>query len=248
MEALEEIARLLRESSFAVALTGAGISTASGIPDFRSPNTGLWTKVDPMKAASIEAFLEDPVEFWSFYRHRLGSLDSAEPNPAHYALARLERAGYIKAVITQNIDRLHRRAGSQQIAEVHGSIDRAVCLSCGRTYPHERMVEALRQPDGVPRCDCGRVLKPGVIFFGEALPEDQYGLAVSWAQRADVMLVAGSSLVVWPVAGLPEITLRSGGKLVILTASETPYDTKAHVKDPRPLEEILPQLADMLNA
>lgn len=248
MDTLQQIAEILRGSSFAVALTGAGISTASGIPDFRSPNTGLWSKVDPMKAASIDAFLDDPEEFWSFYRHRLGALDSAEPNPAHYALARLERAGFVKALITQNIDRLHRRAGSTTIAEVHGSIDSAVCLTCGRRYPHARMADALKDPQGIPRCDCGRVLKPGVIFFGEALPDDQYGLAVSWAQRADVMLVAGSSLVVWPVAGLPEITVRSGGKLIILTASETPYDHRAVIRDGRPLEEILPRLADLLEA
>ncbi len=248
MDNLDHIAELLREASYAVALTGAGISTASGIPDFRSPNTGLWSKVDPMKAASIDAFLEDPVQFWSFYRHRLGALDSAEPNPAHHALAAMEQSGHLKALITQNIDRLHRRAGSTTIAEVHGSIDTAVCLGCGRRYPHSHMVEALADPEGVPRCDCGRVLKPGVIFFGEALPEDQYGMAVGWAQRADVMLVAGSSLVVWPVAGLPEITVRSGGKLIILTASETPFDHRAVIRDSRPLEEILPQLVARLDA
>lgn len=248
MDAIEQVADLLRGASFPVCLTGAGISTASGIPDFRSPDTGLWTKVDPMKAASIDAFLDDPVEFWSFYRHRLGALDTAQPNPAHYALARMEKADHLKALITQNIDRLHKRAGSSAIAEVHGSIDSAVCLTCGRQYPHARMAEALVDPNGLPRCDCGRILKPGVIFFGEALPEEQYALSVSWAQRADLMLVAGSSLAVWPVAGLPDITLRTGGKLVILTASETPYDERAAVVDPRPLEEILPHLADMLQA
>lgn len=248
MDPIQQIAELLKASSFTVALTGAGISTASGIPDFRSPNTGLWTKVDPMKAASIEAFLEDPVQFWSFYRHRLGDLDSAQPNPAHFALARLEEAGFVKALVTQNIDRLHRRAGSKNIAEVHGSIDSGVCLSCGKRYPHSHMAEAVALPDGVPLCTCGHIIKPGVIFFGEALPEEAYGLAVSWAQRADLMLVAGSSLVVWPVAGLPEITVRSGGKLVILTASETPYDSQATVLDASPLEESLPRLAELLGA
>lgn len=248
MDAIEHIADLLREASFAVALTGAGSSTGSGIPDFRSPTTGLWTKVDPMKAASIDAFLEDPVEFWAFYRHRLGSLDSASPNPAHHALARLEKAGFIKALVTQNIDRLHRRAGSKNIAEVHGSIETGVCLSCGRKYPHSYMVEALAEPEGVPRCVCGRVIKPGVIFFGESLPEEEYGLAVTWSQRADLMVVAGSSLVVWPVAGLPGVTLRSGGKLVIMTASETPYDDQATVRDGGRIEETLPRLADLLGA
>jgi NAD-dependent deacetylase len=248
MDSVEQIAALLREARFPVALTGAGISTASGIPDFRTPGTGLWSKVDPAEVASIDAFMTDAVRFWSFYRHRIGSLTAVEPNPAHYALARLEKAGFVKALITQNIDRLHRKAGSSAMVEVHGSIDFCVCLDCGNRYGHDRMEDALVDPEGIPTCDCGRILKPGVVFFGEMLPDDAYGQAVSWAQAADVMLVAGSSLQVWPVAGLPDLTLRGGGRLIILTASETPFDDRATVVEHGPLEEVLPQVADLLGA
>jgi NAD-dependent deacetylase len=247
VNALEHTAELLRNARFAVALTGAGMSTASGIPDYRTPGTGLWENVDPAEVAHIDSFLRNSERFWSFYKHRMGDLDSAEPNPAHYALAGLEQAGIIKALITQNIDRLHRRAGSRNMAEVHGSIDRGECLRCGRTYPHEVMVEAT-SAGKVPYCDCGYALKPAVVFFGEGLPEEVYSRAVEWAERADVLLVAGSSLQVWPVAGLPRLTLRNGGKLVIFTASETPYNREAAVIERGQLEEVLPRLARLLSA
>ena len=245
MDAIEEIAELLRNARFAVALTGAGVSTASGIPDYRTPRAGLWENVDPMKVAHVDAFLRDPAQFWSFYKHRMGDLDSAEPNPAHYALAQLEEAGYLKGLITQNIDRLHRRAGTKNLAEVHGSIDRGECLRCGRTYPHETMLEATSVGE-VPYCECGYALKPAVVFFGEGLPDDEYGRAQDWAERADVMLAVGSTLQVWPVAGLPQMTLRAGGRLVILTGSETPYDSEATVVERGRLEDVLPRLAGLL--
>jgi NAD-dependent deacetylase len=245
MDAVQEIAELLRNARFAVALTGAGVSTASGIPDYRTPGTGLWENVDPTEVAHVDSFLKDPARFWSFYKHRMGDLDSAAPNPAHFALAQLEEAGYLKALITQNIDRLHRRAGSKNLAEVHGSIDRGECLSCGRTYPHETMLEATSVGE-VPYCECGYALKPAVVFFGEGLPDEDYGRAQDWAERADVMLAVGSTLQVWPVAGLPRMTLRAGGKLVILTGSETPYDSEATVVEHGRLEEVLPRLAALL--
>jgi NAD-dependent deacetylase len=242
---LEEIAALLRNARFAVALTGAGVSTASGIPDYRTPGTGLWENVDPMEVAHIDSFLRDASRFWSFYKYRMGDLDSARPNASHYALAQLEEAGFIKGLITQNIDRLHRRAGSKNLAEVHGSIEQGECLRCGRTYPHEAMVEATSE-GRVPYCECGYALKPAVVFFGETLPEEAYARAGEWARRADVLLVAGSSLQVYPVAGLPQVTLSAGGKLVILTASSTPYDLQATVVERGPLEEVLPRLARLL--
>jgi NAD-dependent deacetylase len=245
MDALEQMAGLLRNARFAVALTGAGVSTASGIPDYRTPGTGLWANVDPMEVAHIDSFLRDPQRFWSFYKQRMGDLDSAEPNAAHYALAQLEAAGYIKGLITQNIDRLHRRAGSKSIAEVHGSIDRGECLQCGRTYPHDFMVEAT-SAGGIPYCECGYPLKPAVVYFGEGLPQEVYSQAQDWAGRADVLLVAGSSLQVWPVAGLPRLTLQNGGRLVILTASETPYDGEAVVIERGLLEEVLPRLVALM--
>lgn len=245
MEALVQIVRLVRGAGCVVALTGAGISTASGIPDFRSRGTGIWQNVDPMEVANIEAFHRDPARFWSFYSGRLGALATADPNPAHEALARLERGGLLQAVITQNIDRLHRRAGSECVAEVHGSIERAECLVCENTYSYARIQEHL-EADSVPSCECGAPLKPGVVLFGEDLPARELIRAQFWAEHADVMLIAGSSLQVWPVAGLPELTLRRGGSLVVLNRTPTPYDDLATVVDRRPLEEVLPELADML--
>jgi NAD-dependent deacetylase len=246
MDALEQTAELLRSARFAVALTGAGVSTASGIPDYRTPGTGLWANVDPTEVAHIDSFLRDAERFWSFYKQRMGDLDSAEPNAAHYALARLENTGHIKGLITQNIDRLHRRAGSKNLAEVHGSVEQGECLRCGRTYPHDFMVEAT-SAGHVPFCECGFPVKPAVVFFGEGLPNEVYSRAEEWASRADVLLVAGSSLQVWPVAGLPRLTLGNGGKLVIFTASPTPYDREAAVIERGLLEEVLPRLVRLMN-
>ena len=246
MTALEQVAGLLREARCAVALTGAGVSTASGIPDFRTPGTGVWASVDPAEVAHIDAFRRDPKHFWSFYADRLGSLSGALPNPAHEALARLEAAGFLQGLITQNIDRLHRRAGSQVVSEVHGSIERAHCLECGVSVTYETLDLRLAASDGVPACDCGAPLKPGVVLFGEDLPARELMRARLWAEQADVMLVAGSSLLVWPVAGLPEITLSRGGALVIFNRAPTPYDESAAVVERGPLEEVLPALADLL--
>ncbi len=245
-ESLERVGRLLEESSFTVVLTGAGISTASGIPDFRTPGTGLWEKADPAKVAALDAFREDAQGFWRFYSQRLRRLGNVEPNPAHVALACLERGGRIHGVITQNIDRLHSRAGSGEVAEVHGSIDRAECLACGDDYPYAKVVNDLSAGIEVPRCDCGEALKPGVTLFGEGLPQDALRLAMGWARKAELMIVAGSSLRVWPVAGLPEMTLNSGGRLAVLNAEATPYDAEAVLVERSRLEDFLPMLADRL--
>jgi NAD-dependent deacetylase len=230
-----------------VALTGAGLSTASGIPDFRTPETGLWSQVDPATVASIEAFRSDPVRFWSFYSARFARLTEAEPNPAHVAFARLESLGYLRGLVTQNIDRLHVKAGSVHVAEVHGSVAEARCLSCGAVHPGSRVLAFLgREPDAVPLCDCGHPLKPGVILFGEDLPREEMDLALDWACRADLMIVAGTSLQVWPVAGLPELTLSSGGSVVILNDSPTPLDERAAVVERGRVEETLPALVRVL--
>ena len=243
---VSRVAALLRDARSVVALTGAGVSTASGIPDFRSPGTGLWATVDPMQVASIEAFRSDPARFWTFYRQRLASLAGVEPNPAHHALARLEEMGVLTALVTQNIDRLHRRAGSRALAEVHGSIDFAVCLVCGARYPHQRMIDDLAGPRGIPTCDCGAHLKPGVILFGEDLPAEEFERAIVWIKQADVLIVAGTSLQVWPVAGLPDVALAAGAQLVILNAMPTSYDADATVVDRGPVEESLPALVELL--
>ena len=225
------LADLIRQADSTVALTGAGISVPSGIPDFRSPGTGLWSKVDPMEVAHIDVFQRDPERFWSFYGHRFQTLESKRPNRAHEVLAELQRAGLLDAVITQNIDRLHGKAGSANVVEVHGSIASSSCLACGASYPLEdvRGRQASAEDD-VPRCDCGEPLKPDVVLFGELLPIEAFARAERLAASADLMLCVGSSLEVYPVAGLPEVTLGSGGKVAVITQGSTPFDAVAAVR------------------
>jgi NAD-dependent deacetylase len=226
----ERLADLIRRSSGTIALTGAGISVPSGIPDFRSPGEGIWEKVNPMEVAHIEAFRHDPARFWGFYRERLQMLGDKQPNGAHEALADLERRGLLEGVITQNIDTLHTKAGSERVIEVHGSIRTASCQGCGHRFPMED-VEALFGEDGAAICsECGGHVKPDVVLFGELLPADAMAEAESLAMRADLMLCVGSSLEVFPVAGLPSMTLRSGGGLAVITIGPTPFDALAVVR------------------
>jgi NAD-dependent deacetylase len=225
------LAELLGEAERAVVLTGAGISVPSGIPDFRTPGKGLWEKVNPMEVAHIDAFRRDPDRFWSFYSQRFTSLMDVQPNAAHEAVAELERRGHIRGVITQNIDRLHRVAGTRRLVEVHGSIDSSVCLECGGEVPLERVIELLASGAGTPECAaCIAPLKPSVVLFGELLPDQPMAEAHALAEEADLMLCIGSSLEVFPVAGLPGLTLRSGGRLALVTQGPTPYDGDAELK------------------
>jgi NAD-dependent deacetylase len=228
--ARERAAALLRDARRAVVLTGAGISVPSGIPDFRSPGTGLWANVDPMEVAHIDAWRRDPDRFWSFYGQRFASLTDKRPNEAHHALAELERRGLVRGVITQNIDRLHRLAGTRRLVEIHGSIDWSVCLECNGRVPLDLVAELLQAAAGAPTCPtCGVALKPDVVLFGELLPERALAEAQELALEADLMLCVGSSLEVYPVAGLPAITLGAGGRLVLVTQGATPYDDDASV-------------------
>ena len=202
MEPVAALARLVRTRQPCVVLTGAGVSTESGIPDFRS-RTGIWADVDPFEVASLEAFRRDPERVWDFYATRFETLLAAEPNAAHLAIAELERRGLVQAVITQNIDTLHERAGSVDVAEVHGSIRRAVCLRCPGS---ELLAGVLAQLEvrRAPLCPaCGAILKPDVVLFGELLPATAIDRATTLARAAGLLLVVGSSLEVWPVAGLP---------------------------------------------
>jgi NAD-dependent deacetylase len=225
------VAELLERSERAVVLTGAGVSVPSGIPDFRTPGKGIWEKVDPMKVAHIDAFRSDPDRFWHFYGNRFATLDDRQPNAAHEAIAELERRGLIRGVITQNIDRLHRRAGSDNVIEVHGSIEWSVCLECGARVGIERVLEQLRGGVGTPECEaCVTPLKPDVVLFGELLPEEAMSDAFSLASEADLMLAVGSSLEVYPVASLPGVTIENGGRLALVTQGPTPYDGDAEVK------------------
>lgn len=227
---MERLAELLGQSRRAVALTGAGVSVPSGIPDFRTPETGLWAKVDPMEVAHISVFERDPERFWSYYRPRFQALGDKEPNRAHGALAELERRGLIEGVITQNIDRLHRAAGSENVIEVHGSIETSSCLECGTAFDLDE-VEGIFDARGVAICsECGGPVKPDVVLFGEFLPEEAMARATELAEEADLMLCVGSSLAVHPVAGLPQLTLGRGGALAIVTKGATPYDRDAELK------------------
>jgi NAD-dependent deacetylase len=220
------LVRLVRERQPCVVLTGAGISTESGIPDFRSP-TGIWARYDPMEYASIDAFLSDPAKVWDFYAKRLDVLADAQPNDGHRALAELEDRGWVGAVITQNIDLLHERAGSRALVEVHGSVRTSSCLDCGEVVPLAEVVRLLAAA-AAPACPrCGRILKPDVVMFGEYLPPDGIARATRLAAEAPLLLVVGSSLEVHPVAGLPLETLAAGGSLAIVNRGPTPLDARA---------------------
>jgi NAD-dependent deacetylase len=221
---------LIRESRCTVALTGAGISVPSGIPDFRTPGEGIWEKVDPMEVAHIDGFRRDPARFWGFYRQRLQMLGDKEPNGAHEVLAELERRELLEAVITQNIDTLHTKSGSERVIEVHGSIRTSSCQSCGAEF-ETKDIEALFNEDGAAVCsNCGGPVKPDVVLFGELLPAQAMAEAEALAERADLMLCGGSSLEVFPVAGLPSVTLRNGGGLAVITIGPTPFDSTAAIR------------------
>jgi NAD-dependent deacetylase len=229
--AVERLAELVRGARSVVALTGAGISVPSGIPDFRSPQTGLWENVDPMEVAHIDVFHADPARFWAFYAQRFHTLDGKEPNGAHHALVELERRGRLDAVITQNIDRLHRKAGTRELIEVHGSIATSSCLICGdRRELDEVRARLETSADGVPRCNAGHPLKPDVVLFGELLPAQAIERAFALAAQADVLLCIGTSLEVHPVAQLPSITWQGGGEVAIITKGPTPFDERAAVR------------------
>jgi NAD-dependent deacetylase len=239
------LAALVRERQPCVVLTGAGISTESGIPDFRSP-TGIWAEYDPIEYATIGAFRRDPVKVWEFYALRFEALVRAEPNAGHLALAQLERRRLVEAVVTQNIDGLHQRAGSRHVVEVHGSIRTASCLTCGERVPLEDVVAALEDAPA-PLCPrCGDVVKPDVVMFGELLPEAAIDAAVELAQRAGLLLVVGSTLEVYPVAGLPEETVSAGGQLAIVNRGATPFDQLSSVRIEGGAGETLAALAQEL--
>jgi NAD-dependent protein deacetylase/lipoamidase len=238
---VERVTELVRERQPCVVLTGAGVSTESGIPDFRSP-TGIWASYDPTEYASIEAFHSDPVKVWDFYGRRLSMLATAEPNAAHHALAALERGGWVTAVVTQNIDMLHERAGSQTVIEMHGSIRTSSCLQC---YTRVRLEDLIHMLDdtSAPACPtCGSILKPDVVMFGEMLPRAATDCAQELARGAALMLVVGSSLEVWPVAGLP----LEAAAFAVINRGPTALDGDAVLKIDAPAGETLAAVAEFL--
>ncbi len=245
---IDKAVQILQDAKHAVAFTGAGISTPSGIPDFRSAGSGLWDKVDPMEVASIFAFREKPERFYEWIRPLASLLHDAEPNPAHIALAELERAGIMQLVITQNIDGLHQRAGSSEVAEVHGHMREATCMRCfQRVHSEEFMSEVIA--DGVvPHCpECDGILKPNVILFGEQLPALAIQTSTQAARQCDVMLVAGSSLEVTPVCDLPQLACQNGAKIIIINYSSTYIDSAADVVIHEDVAEVLPEIVSKLH-
>jgi len=247
---IERAAALLREDAHNVVLTGAGISTPSGIPDFRSPYSGVWAHYDPMEVATIAAFRRHPERFYKWL-HDLGSMvnGKARPNPAHYALARLQKAGLIQQVITQNIDGLHQAAGSIDVIELHGHLRTATCQQCGLQVDAAPLLDAIRHNKPVPRCPkCGGILKLDVILFGEMLPFELVTRAQELALHCHTMLVVGSSLEVMPAADLPALAVRRGGHVVIINFTATPYDHLADVIIHADVEKAVPMLADVAGA
>ena len=225
---MEELAGRIREANSVAVLTGAGISTPSGIPDFRSPGTGMWANVNPMAVAHIDVLRDQPETFWAFYAERFASLGGIKPNRAHEVLVELERNGRINGVITQNVDRLHFAAGTQELVELHGSIQTSFCVGCGAPAELDEVRElAASSSDGIPRCLCGEMIRPGVVLFGEMLPEKPLRKAVELATMADVIICIGSSLEVQPAAGLPIMTKQAGGAIAIFTQGPTPVDSAA---------------------
>ena len=222
------LTELLQQAKHAVVLTGAGISTLSGIPDFRGAG-GLYTRtdIDANKLFDLDYFMKDQRYYYEHSKDFLYNLDEKEPNIVHTTLARLEEKGVIHAVITQNIDLLHQKAGSRKVLELHGSPLLHHCLSCGKSWSFEEMAPRVRAGE-VPACDkCGGIVKPDIVFFGEGLPEYALTEAEREAREADLMLVLGTSLTVYPAAAVPEITLRCGGKLAIINRDPTHLDRYA---------------------
>jgi len=237
---IERAAQLVGAARRIVALTGAGISVPSGIPDFRG-GSGLWAGQDPLEVASAYAFATHPDRFFRWIRPLLNQVLAAEPNPAHRALAALERQNRLRAVITQNIDGLHQRAGSREVFELHGHLRSATCVSCGRQAPAEPLLPRVRRGE-VPRCQCGGVYKPDIILFGDQLPLNLYWLAVEELKRCDLLLIVGTSLEVAPVNEMPQLALDHGAKLIIINTSPTHIDPRANVVLQGNAAEILPRI------
>jgi NAD-dependent protein deacetylase/lipoamidase len=239
---IDRAAAILSRARRIVALTGAGISTPSGIPDFRSGD-GLWAIEDPMAVASLCGFRADPRRFYNWFRPLLDQILAAKPNPAHAALAQLERGGQLRAIVTQNIDGLHQQAGSREVYELHGHMRSATCLSCERQAPAEPLLKRVRHGE-IPRCGCGGLFKPDVVLFDELLPRGLYWLALHALETCDVLLVAGTSLEVAPVCEMPLSALKNGARLIIVNRGQTYLDERADVVLHEDVASALPAIVE----
>jgi NAD-dependent deacetylase len=243
-EALRRAEKLLAGARRAVAFTGAGISAESGIPTYRDSDDSLWRQYDPDKFANIDYFVRDPSLYWRFFQDvRYRIISTARPNPGHHALAALERAGRLGAVITQNIDGLHQAAGSREVIELHGNTRTIGCLRCGRTFTMEQVYAQLAVELPPPCRACGGMLKPQVVFFGEMLPESAFERALEEARRCDLLIAVGSSLQVHPAALLPRYAREHGARLIIVNKTPTPSDAEADAVLREPAGRVLPALA-----
>ncbi len=244
---LDQAAHLIRQARRGVVLSGAGISTPSGIPDFRSKNSGLWQRHNPMEVASLTAFRHQPERFFAWVRPLLRDIVNAQPNAAHRAIAALQQAGHIHSIITQNIDGLHQKAGAQRVIEVHGSLETATCTECYRTFPSSEFLDDFLERNVTPHCPaCGGLLKPNVVLFGEQLPWQTWQQAEETARSSDLMLIAGSSLAVMPVARLPVEAANHGAAIIIVNQTPTYMDARADVVLRGNVADILPQLTQRI--
>jgi len=239
---ISQIVLLLRRARHVVALTGAGISTPSGIPDFRSPSSGLWQQVDPMVVASIFSFRIHPEAFFAWIHPLAERVVNAQPNPAHCALAELEKRGILQSIITQNIDNLHQKAGSNRVLELHGHLRQATCIRCYKVKSAAGLIQKFITDGQIPRCECGGILKPNVILFGEQLPIEVLNEAYQEARHCDLMLVLGSSLEVTPASDLPLIAWEHKARLVIINYQPTYLDSRADVVIHDDVAQVLPQI------
>jgi len=240
---LEDAAELFRKARRVVVLTGAGISTPSGIPDFRSEGSGLWSRDEPMEVASLSTFRTAPDRFFHWFRPLAGQIFFAKPNPAHAALAEYEQAGHPTILLTQNIDGLHQKAGSRQVVELHGTLRTLSCTQCYQQVPSEPFLQPFIENGTIPHCKkCNSVLKPDVILFGEQLPQAAWQAAQRAARQCDLMLVAGSSLEVLPVAGLPLQALDRGAHLIIINNTQTYVNVRADIVLTENVATILPEI------
>lgn len=243
--ALEDAAELFRKAKGVVVLTGAGVSTPSGIPDFRSEGTGLWSRDEPMEVASLSTFRTHPERFFNWFRPLADQIFNAEPNSAHRALAELENAGIAQTIITQNIDMLHQKAGSKHVIEMHGTLQTLSCASCYKKVDSRDYVKCFIDDGTIPLClNCNGILKPDVILFGEQLPQSAWFEAQSAARECDLMVVAGSSLEVLPVAGLPMQAVDRGAHLIVINNSPTYINVRADVVIMDDVATILPDIAE----
>jgi NAD-dependent deacetylase len=244
LEAIEYAAELLRNARHAVILTGAGVSTPSGIPDFRSEGAGLWSRDEPLEVASLITFRTHPEQFFAWFRPLVSQIINAQPNPAHFALAELEKRGYLRAIITQNIDVLHQKAGAKHVIEMHGTLNTLACTQCFKRYGYETFLPPFIESGQMPRCPaCNAILKPDVILFGEQLPQKAWHEAQREARACDLMIVAGSSLEVLPVAGLPMQSLDRGAHLIIINNIPTYLNVRADINLLEDVADVIPAIA-----